>query len=29
LPFGVRQVRCVSHPQCTARMYLHCTDKNC
>jgi hypothetical protein len=29
LPFGVRQIRCVSHPQCTARMCLHCTDKYC
>ena len=26
LPFGVRQVSCVSHPQCTAGMYLQCTD---
>jgi hypothetical protein len=27
LPFGVRQVSCVSHPQRTAGMYLQCTDK--
>ena len=27
LPFGIGQVRGVSHPQCTAGMYLQCTDK--
>ena len=28
LPFGVRQVSRVSHPQRTAGMYLQCTDKS-
>ncbi len=27
LPFGVRQVRGVSHPQCTLGMYLQSADK--
>jgi hypothetical protein len=28
LPFGVRQIRSVSHPQGTAGICLHCTYKN-
>jgi len=28
LPFGVRQIRSVSHPQGTAGLCLHCTYKN-
>jgi hypothetical protein len=28
VPFGVRQIRSVSHPQGTAGICLHCTYKN-